>query len=311
MPGDRSLLKNFVKKYMGTVRFGNDYFAAITGYDDYVQGNIIFFHVYYVEVLGHNLFSVGQLCDGDLEVSFRSNTCYVHNLEGDDLLTGARESKLYTISISNMASSSPICLLSKATLTKSWLWHRRLLHLNFCSINDLTKNDLADGLPKFKYSKDHLCSAYSVEFDGNTLVTLYDGLYFFKAESSTTLDLSNMHEFHQEEGIDFEEFFAPVARFEAVRMFVAFVAHKNITIFQMDVKTAFLNGPLKEEVYGSQLDGFVNIDFLDHVYRFKKALYGLKQAPRAWHDKLSSFLIEPYFTKCLPKERFEYLIHRI
>ncbi|GJW92858.1 retrovirus-related pol polyprotein from transposon TNT 1-94 [Tanacetum coccineum] len=116
---------------MGTVRFGNDNFAAITGYGDYIQGNITICHVYYVEGLGHNLFSVGQFCDGDLEVAFRSKTCYVCNLEGDDLLTGGRESNLYTISISDMAASSPVCLMSKATSTKSWLWHRKLSHLNF------------------------------------------------------------------------------------------------------------------------------------------------------------------------------------
>ncbi|GJR90715.1 hypothetical protein Tco_0214726 [Tanacetum coccineum] len=91
MTGDRSLLKNFVKKFMGTVRFGNDHFAAITEYGDYVQGDIKICHVYYVEGLGHNLFSVGQFYDGDLEVAFRSKTCYVRNLEGDDLLTGDRE----------------------------------------------------------------------------------------------------------------------------------------------------------------------------------------------------------------------------
>ncbi|GJS07397.1 retrovirus-related pol polyprotein from transposon TNT 1-94 [Tanacetum coccineum] len=106
-----------------------------------------------------NLFSVGQFCDGDLEVAFRSKTCYVRNLEGDDLLTGDHESNLYTISISDMAASSPVCLMSKATSTKSWLWHRRLSHLNFGTINDLTRLDLVDGLPKFKYGKDHLCSA--------------------------------------------------------------------------------------------------------------------------------------------------------
>ncbi|GJX66672.1 hypothetical protein Tco_0301015 [Tanacetum coccineum] len=106
MTGDRSLLRNFIEKFMGTVRFGNDNFAAITGYGDYIQGNITICHVYYVEGLGHNLFSVGQFCDGDLEVAFRSKTCYVRNLEGDDLLTGGRESNLYTISISDMAASS-------------------------------------------------------------------------------------------------------------------------------------------------------------------------------------------------------------
>ncbi|GJS83528.1 retrovirus-related pol polyprotein from transposon TNT 1-94 [Tanacetum coccineum] len=103
--------------------------------------------------------------------------------------------------------------------------------------------------------------------------------------------------YKQEEGIDFEESFAPVARLEAVRMFIAYDAHMNITIFQMDVKTAFLNGLLKEEVYVSQPEGFIDPEFPDHVYRLKKALYGLKQAPRAWYDKLSSFLIEHGFTK--------------
>ncbi|GJX21623.1 retrovirus-related pol polyprotein from transposon TNT 1-94 [Tanacetum coccineum] len=116
MTGDRSLLKNFIEKFMGTFRFGNDHFAAITGYNDYVQGNITVCHVYYVE--------------------------------------GARESNLYTISISDMAVSSPFYLLSKATSTKSWYWLRRLSHLNFGTINDLTKKDLVNGLPKFKYSKD-------------------------------------------------------------------------------------------------------------------------------------------------------------
>ncbi|GJR59272.1 integrase, catalytic region, zinc finger, CCHC-type containing protein [Tanacetum coccineum] len=112
--------------------------------------------------LGHHLFSVGQLCDGDLEVAFHTKTCYVRNLEGDYLLTGDRESNLYTISISDMAASSPVCLMSKATSTKSLLWHRRLSHLSFGTINDLTKHDLVDSLPKFKYSKDHFCLIYHV-----------------------------------------------------------------------------------------------------------------------------------------------------
>ncbi|GJW14280.1 copia protein, partial [Tanacetum coccineum] len=97
-----------------------------------------------------------------------------------------------------------------------------------------------------------------------------------------------------EEGIDFEESFAPVARLEAVRMFIAFAAHKNITIFQMDVKTAFLNGPLKEEIYVSQPGGFVYPDFPDHVYRLKKALYGLKQAPRACQSQYAIKLLKKH-----------------
>ncbi|GJT63789.1 retrovirus-related pol polyprotein from transposon TNT 1-94 [Tanacetum coccineum] len=101
----------------------------------------------------------------------------------------------------------------------------------------------------------------------------------------------------QEEGINFEESFTPVARIEAIRIFVANATHKNMMIYQMDVKTAFLNGELKEEVYVSQPKGFVDQDNPSHVYKLKKALYGLKQEPRAWYDMLSSFLISQQFSK--------------
>nr|GEX06369.1 retrovirus-related Pol polyprotein from transposon TNT 1-94 [Tanacetum cinerariifolium] len=103
--------------------------------------------------------------------------------------------------------------------------------------------------------------------------------------------------FRQEDAIDFEESFAPVARIEAIRIFIANVAHKNMTIYQMGVKMAFLNGELKEEVYVSQPKGFVDQDNPSHVYKLKKALYGLKQAPRAWYHILSSFLISLQFSK--------------
>ncbi|GJR65437.1 retrovirus-related pol polyprotein from transposon TNT 1-94, partial [Tanacetum coccineum] len=129
------------------------------GYGDYQIGNIIISRVYYVEGLGHNLFSVGQFCDSDLEVAFRKHTCFVRNLEGVDLLSGSRETNLYTLSIGDMMTSSLICLLSKALKTESWLWHRRLSHLNFGAINYLAKNGLVRGLPKLKFEKDHLCSA--------------------------------------------------------------------------------------------------------------------------------------------------------
>ncbi|GKD68648.1 retrovirus-related pol polyprotein from transposon TNT 1-94 [Tanacetum coccineum] len=92
--------------------------------------------------------------------------------------------------------------------------------------------------------------------------------------------------YRQEEGIDFEEYFASVARLEAIRIFIAFVAHMNMVVYQIDVKTAFLNGILREEFYVSQLDGFVDPENPNHVYKLKKALYGLKQAPQAWYDLL-------------------------
>nr|GFA90125.1 retrovirus-related Pol polyprotein from transposon TNT 1-94 [Tanacetum cinerariifolium] len=107
--------------------------------------------------LGHNLFSVGQFYDSDLEVAFRRNACFVRNIEGVDLLKGYRLTNLYTINLYEMASASPICLKVRATSTKSWFWHQRLSHLNFDIINNLAKNDLVSGLPKFKYHKEHLC----------------------------------------------------------------------------------------------------------------------------------------------------------
>nr|GEX85962.1 retrovirus-related Pol polyprotein from transposon TNT 1-94 [Tanacetum cinerariifolium] len=103
-----------------TVRFGNDHIARFTGYGDYQLGNITISRVYYVEGLGHNLFSVGQFCDADLEVAFRKNTCLIRNLEGVDLIFGYCDTNLYTISLDDMLKTSSICLLSKASKTKSW-----------------------------------------------------------------------------------------------------------------------------------------------------------------------------------------------
>ncbi|GJS28798.1 putative ribonuclease H-like domain-containing protein [Tanacetum coccineum] len=159
MTGNRSKLMNFVEKFIGSVRFGNDHLGAIMGYGDYVMGDSVISRVYYVEGLGHNLFSVGQFCDSDLEVAFRKHTCFVRDIKGTDILKGSRSTNLYTISIDEMMKSSPICLLSKASKSKSWLWHRRLNHLNFGTINDLARKDLVRGLPRLKFEKDHLCSA--------------------------------------------------------------------------------------------------------------------------------------------------------
>ncbi|GJX77447.1 retrovirus-related pol polyprotein from transposon TNT 1-94 [Tanacetum coccineum] len=131
MTEDRSQLTNFVHKFLGTIKFGNDQVAKIIGYGDYQIGNVTISRVYYVEGLGHNLFSVGQFCDSDLEVAFRKHTCFVRNLEGVDLLSGSRGTNLYSLSIGDMMASSPTCLL----------------------------NSLVRGLPRLKFEKDHLCSA--------------------------------------------------------------------------------------------------------------------------------------------------------
>ncbi|GJT18187.1 integrase, catalytic region, zinc finger, CCHC-type containing protein [Tanacetum coccineum] len=142
MTGDRSRLRNFMNKFIGTVRFGNNHFGVIIGYGDYVIGDSVIFKVHYVEGLGHNLFSIDQFCDSDLEVTFRKHSCYVRDTDGVELIKGSRGSNLYTILVEDMMKSSSICLLSKASKNKSWLWHRRLNYLNFGTINDL--NDVVE-----------------------------------------------------------------------------------------------------------------------------------------------------------------------
>nr|GEW16898.1 retrovirus-related Pol polyprotein from transposon TNT 1-94 [Tanacetum cinerariifolium] len=544
MTGNLKLLTNFVEKFMGLVKFGNDQIAPILGY-------------------------------GDL------STCYIRDLKGNDLLTGSHGTDLYSITLQDTSSPNPICLMAKVTSSQEWLWHRRVSHLNFDTINLLSKNDIVIGLPKLKFVKDHLCAScelrkakrksfqtkttpsskrqlqllhmdlcgpmrvesinerkyvlvivddYSrytwtyfliskdethevlidfirlvqrglhaqsrayrvfnkktrviietihVNFDelphtasdhvssnpipqcqrtelehdslslgpqcqenvphaagtvtmSNELDLLFSPMFdellngstqvVSKSSAVTTADAPNqcqqqhttplntqttseptcqvptqapivtsteninqtetiteyaqveddefinifVHRFktegrhhhplehvignpsqsvrtrrqlesdgemcmfvltvsrtgpknmkeamadsawiksmqeerHQfdrlDEGGDFEESFAPVARLEAVQLFIAYAAHKSFTVYQMDIKTTFLYGPLKEEVYVNQPDGFVDPYHPDKVYRLKKALYGLKQAPRAWYDELSTFLVSKGFSK--------------
>nr|GEY47280.1 hypothetical protein [Tanacetum cinerariifolium] len=124
MTGDRSQLVNFVQKFLGTVKFRNDHVAKIMGYEDYQIRNVTISQVYYMEGLGHNLFSVGQFCDSDLEVAFRQHTCFIRNLDGVDLLTGSQGNNLYTLSIQEMMAKG-----------------------------------LVRGILKLKFEKDHLCSA--------------------------------------------------------------------------------------------------------------------------------------------------------
>nr|GEZ00892.1 retrovirus-related Pol polyprotein from transposon TNT 1-94 [Tanacetum cinerariifolium] len=159
MMGNLKLLINFVEKFLGTMKFRNDQIAPILGYGDLVQGSVTIKLVYYVEGLNHNLFSVGQFCDADLEVAFRKSTCYIRDLKGNDLLIGSRGTDLYSITIQDTDSPNPICLMAKATSSQAWLWHHRLSHLNFDTINSMSKNDIVVGLPKLKFVKDHLCSS--------------------------------------------------------------------------------------------------------------------------------------------------------
>ncbi|GJW91610.1 retrovirus-related pol polyprotein from transposon TNT 1-94 [Tanacetum coccineum] len=415
MMGNPSRLMNFVKKFIGTVRFGNDHFGAIMGYGDYMIGDSVISKVYYVEGLRHNLFSVGQFCDLDLQVAFKKHLCYVRNEDGVDLLKGSRGLNLYTISVEEMMKSSPICLLSKTSKNKSWLWHHQLNHFNFGTINDLARKDLhlhqksvlrtpqQNGVverqnqtlveasrTKQIFSKALIAICYPTndikdlgKLKATTDIEIFVGYAPNRKEplsverpvpptsavqvlvilagtpSSTsiyqdapsTIKLNEYGDFlknkarlvakgyRQEEGINFEESVALVAWIEAIRIFIANAASKNIIIYQMDVKTAFLNGKLKEEVYilwmRSQLSNygfaFNNIP----LYHDNKSAIALccnnVQHSRSKHidirhlfikDQVENSVVELYFvatdyqladifTKALPRERFKFLLPRL
>nr|GEX92649.1 integrase, catalytic region, zinc finger, CCHC-type, peptidase aspartic, catalytic [Tanacetum cinerariifolium] len=336
MIGDRSQLTNFLNKFLGTVKFSNDHVAKIMGYGDYQIGNVTISRVYFVEGLGHNLFSVGQFFDLDLEVAFCQHTCFIRNLEGVGLLTGSRGNNLYTLSLGDMMAFSPISLLSKASKTKSWLWPDD--HL--CSACAMGKSKKKSYKPKFEDTNQEklyllhmdLCGPMRVESDngknvdhpapeviapitevfgpkpaastGSPSLTTSDQDAPSPSNSQTTpkaqppiicndvkddthdLDVAHMNTdpffvwelvprpdkvmvitlkwiykvkldelggilknkawlvargYRQEEGVDFEESFSPVARLEAIRIFLTYAAHMNMVVYQMDVKTAFLN----------------------------------------------------------------------
>nr|GEZ46182.1 retrovirus-related Pol polyprotein from transposon TNT 1-94 [Tanacetum cinerariifolium] len=126
MTKNLKLLSNFVKKFLG---------------------------------LNHNLFSIGQFCDADLEVAFRKSTCYIRDMKGNDLLTGSRVTDLYSINLQDTSTPNLICLMAKSSSSQAWLWHRRLSHLNFDTINLVLKYDIVTGFPKLKIIKDHLYSS--------------------------------------------------------------------------------------------------------------------------------------------------------
>nr|GEV28875.1 hypothetical protein [Tanacetum cinerariifolium] len=306
MTGNRALLTNFVEKFLGTVRFGNNDFAVIAGYGDVVIGSMTIKKVYYVEGLGHDLFSVGQFCDKGLEVTFRKSTCFVRNEDAVDFLTDDCSSNLYTIALNEVASYSSTCLLAKDSSSQSW--------------EDSSETSQVQNGFCFKQatlSSSHGCGSMRVECINEKRYVLvfvddysrYTWVFFLQSKDEasdviisfikkTQVNLQlQVQRVRTDNGIDYDETFAPIARIEATRLFLAYAAHKDFTVFQMDVKTTFLNGILKEEVYVGQPPGFVSKQYPDHVYALDKALYGLKQAPRAWYNVLLQFLIDNDFQK--------------
>nr|GEW90685.1 copia protein [Tanacetum cinerariifolium] len=219
MTGNYALLTNFLEKFLGTVHFGNNDFAVIAGYGDVVIGSMTIKKVYYVEGLGHNLFSIMKFSTTNDETS---------NVE----IPSNEEEVFHESSESFQEESSS------------------------SSLND----DVQQSLEEVRNKKDE--SSLVIQNKARLVAIGYS----------------------KKEGIDYDETFAPVARIEAIRLFLAYAAHKDFIVFQMDVKTTFPNRILKEEVYVGQPPGFVSKQYLDHVYALDKALYGFKQDLMVQHS---------------------------
>nr|GEY05146.1 retrovirus-related Pol polyprotein from transposon TNT 1-94 [Tanacetum cinerariifolium] len=315
MTGNRSQLMNFVSKFFGIVRFRNDHIARIIGYGDYQLGNVTISKVYYVEGLGHNLFSVvfvvaapravdladspvstiidqdapsaNSTSQGSSSDVLQLHTPFEHlgRWTKDHPIANVIEDPSHSISIRKQLKTDAMWCYFDAFLTS-------IEPKNFKQA--ITEPSWIDAMQEEIYEFERL--------EVWELVSCPDKVFLFKLKWIYKVKTNEFGRvlknkarliaqgFMQEEGIYFEESFAPVARIEAIHIFVANATHKNMTIFQMDVKTEFLNGELKEEVYVSQPEGFVN-DNPSHVYKLKKALYGLIQAPRAC-DSVDTPLVE-------------------
>ncbi|GJV50545.1 retrovirus-related pol polyprotein from transposon TNT 1-94 [Tanacetum coccineum] len=293
------------------VRFGNDQFAPILGYGDLVQANVTIKRVYYVEGMNHNLFFVGQFCDADLEVAFRKSSCHILDLKGNDLLTGSRGTYLYSITLQETTSANPICLMAKALSSQAWLWHRHLSHLNFDTINLLSKNDIVNGLSKLKFVKDHLCSSCELgkakRSSFKTKTTASSNRRTTSSTSTTVaadltqLDIQTTHEpTTQEQTVNANENInqaenAQVDEDEFINIFGTPVHEvgesSSHRVNPSNMHTFYQRHPSEyhwtkdhplEQVLGNPS---------------QPALYGLKQAPRAWYDELSKFLVSKGFSK--------------
>nr|GEW31890.1 integrase, catalytic region, zinc finger, CCHC-type, peptidase aspartic, catalytic [Tanacetum cinerariifolium] len=303
MTGNLKLLSNFLEKFLGKVKFENDQIAPIIGYGDLVQGNVTIKRVYYVEGLNHNLFSVGQLCDADLEVAFRNSTCYTRELKGSDLLienAQVEEDEFINIfstpvheqgetSSRYVDSSNMHTFYQRHPFEHRWTRDHPLEQVignHSQSIRTRRQLDTDGEMCMFALTMSQTKPKNIKEAmaDSEWIETMQDEIRQFErldvwelVDKPLCKNVINMKWIWKKK----------LARLEAVRLFVAYAAHKSFPVCQMDIKTSFLNGPMKEEVCVNQPDGFVDPHHPDKVYCLRKALYGLKQAPRARSYALS------------------------
>nr|GEY14387.1 DNA/RNA polymerases superfamily protein [Tanacetum cinerariifolium] len=380
----------------------NDHVAKIMGYDDYKIGNVTISRVDFVEGLGHNLFSMGQFCDSNLEVAFRQHTCFIRNLDGVDLLTGSRGNNLYTLSLQDMMASSPIFArlpqqngvverrnrtLIEAARTMRTRRIVEAIHVDFDEQTAMASEQSSSGPALNEMTPATIIQVDSTSFPSSTMID-QDAPSSSKSHTTTEIQSSFIPQDVEEDNLDMEVahirndllFGVPIPEATSTQSSSTVspqlivqpdhpIPHYNnkwtkdhplqniigqlsrpvstrLQLYEQDLfcyYDAFLTSvepktykegltqscwiedmqeelnefkrlevcelvprldkvmviTLKEEVYVSQPDGFVDQDNPNHVYKLKKALYGLKQAPRAWYDMLSSFLLSQDFSKGL------------
>nr|GEY35705.1 Gag-Pol polyprotein [Tanacetum cinerariifolium] len=295
MTGNLKLLCNFVEKFLGTVRFGNDQFAPILGYGDLVQGNASDYDNPYPVPQRQDVYSSADAdvpSQQEFDMLFGPLYDEFFNAEEGEQIQDDEFTNPFCASVQEVAETSSHNIEQVCGNPSRPVQTRRQLATD----PEMCMYVLIVSTAEPKNIKEAMADSVWIE-------AMQEELYQFnRLQDEDKTVIRNKARlvakgYAQEEGIDFEESFTPVARLEAVRIFMAYAAHKSFLIYQMDVKMAFINGPLKEEVYVAQPNGFVDPDHPEKVYRLKKALYGLKQAPRAWYDKLSKFLTSKGFTK--------------
>nr|GEZ19700.1 retrovirus-related Pol polyprotein from transposon TNT 1-94 [Tanacetum cinerariifolium] len=293
MTGNRALLTNFVKKFLGTVRFGNNDFAVIASYGDVLIGSITIKKVYYVEGLPKMKFKKDHLCSACEQGK-------IHRKHHKSKTAFSSNKPLYLL---HMDLCGPMRFESingkryVLVVVDDYSWYTWIMKSSTTNVEtSINEEVFHDVFESFQGES----SSSSLNDDVQQSKTIIKTKWIFKNkkdESSLVKARLIAVDYSQQEGIDYDETFSPVARIEAIRLFLAYATHKDFTVFQMEVKTTFLNGILKEEVYVGQPPGFVSKQYPDHVYALEKALYALKQAPRAWYDVLSQFLIDSGFQK--------------
>nr|GEV04520.1 hypothetical protein [Tanacetum cinerariifolium] len=316
MMGNLKLLINFVEKFLGTVKFRNDQITPIISYGDLVQGSVTIKRVYYVKGLNHNLFSVGQFYDADLEVTFRKSTCYIRDLKGNDLLTGmeflnqtlhayfAAEGILHQTSVARTPEQNGVVKRQNRTLVEAarTMLSAAKVPLFFWAemASDYVSSDPVPECQRMALEHNSLspgtqCQENVTQTD-KTVTTSNELDLLFSLMFDELVNGTSKEELHQFDRLEVWELVDRPLCKNVINMKWLW-KNKRDEENTMAVKTAFLYGPLKEEVYVNQPDSFVDPYHPDKVYRLKKTLYGLKQAPRAWYDELSNFLISKGFSK--------------